>query len=227
MIVDRFVRKAVCFKPNTIVHVGANVAEEFNRYQALRPRRIVWVEADAEKLEVVRQKARASGRSCTEHICVEALVTDEDGQEMTFNVFSNAGESSSVFKPTQAFRDVWPDVCETGETRRLTSSRLDTVLQKSSIDARDVDILVIDTQGAELLCLKGAGAYLAHTRFVEVEVSQETIYEGGVLFPELDRFLSDAGFARVTRVPWHGDVVYVRKSELDRAGFVRLRRRAR
>jgi FkbM family methyltransferase len=226
MIVDSYVREVPRFKPHTIVHVGANTAQELDRYEALEPRRVVWIEADPSIVPETRKHVAAHGSAAVEHICAEALVTDADAQEASFNLFSNRGESSSLFRSTEVGRRAWPGIAETGEVKRLKTSRLDTLLRGLSIEADQVDMLVIDVQGAELLCLKGAGEYLECATFVEVEVSREAVYEGGVLFPELDDYLSRSGYARVSPLPWHGDVVYVRRSDLALRDFDRLRRRA-
>jgi FkbM family methyltransferase len=219
--IDGFIQ-AAGFRPNTIVHVGASVAQELRSYEALRPRQIVWVEANPSIARRLRWRIRLRRSSAVKHVCIQALVTDKDGQGVVFNIFNNDSLSSSIFKAAGALRREWPDVRETGKTKTLVSSRLDTILLNRSIEPDDVDALVVDLQGAELLCLKGAGAYLAHVSFIEVEVSTEAIYDGGVLFPELDSFLSAAGFVRVSAVPWHGDVVYVRTAVLGLPGFERL-----
>ncbi len=49
--------------------------------------------------------------------------------------------------------------------KTLTSSRLETALDGLGLAPEDVDVMVLDVQGAELLCLKGAGRYLDHVTF--------------------------------------------------------------
>jgi hypothetical protein len=73
-----------------------------------------------------------------------------------------------------------------------------------------VDVLIVDIQGAELLALRGAGEFLSHVRYLEVELSKESIYEGAPLAGEVEAFLKAAGFVRETEMPWHGDAVYRR-----------------
>ena len=226
MIVDQFVKEAFGFRPHTIVHVGANYAQELERYEALAPRRVVWIEADSKIAAAMKSSVQRRSRPGVDHICVEALVTDADAEDATFNVFSNEGGSSSIFTATAAFRRRWPDVVETGEVRALKSSRLDTLLGRLMIEPDEVDVLVVDIQGTELLCLRGSGAYLKRTIFVEVETSTEPVYDGGVLFPDLDHYLRNADFARVSPIAWHGDVVYVGRSALAGASFGSLRKRA-
>jgi Methyltransferase FkbM domain len=81
----------------------------------------------------------------------------------------------------------------------------ETALKRAALSPDELDVLVIDIQGAELLCFKGVGAYLDHVIFIEIEVSREEIYEGGVLFSEVDKFLRRGGFKRLSEIPWHGD----------------------
>ncbi len=112
---------------------------------------------------------------------------------------------------------------ETGQTSLLTTSRLDTLLAGLGVRPEEVDLLTFDIQGAELLGLRGAGAYLDHVSFLEVEASVESIYDGAPLFPEVDALVTSKGFVRLSKVLWHGDVVYVRASRLDQQPWTPLR----
>ncbi|MEM9771946.1 MAG: FkbM family methyltransferase, partial [Cyanobacteria bacterium P01_D01_bin.73] len=99
-----------------------------------------------------------------------------------------------------------------------TTARLDTTLGKVGLQPSQLDVLVIDVQGAEILCLEGAGAYLGSVKFLELEVSQEEIYEGGALFRDVDKWVRSQGFVRVSIVPWHGNCVY-RRLDTTQANF--------
>jgi hypothetical protein len=57
-----------------------------------------------------------------------------------------------------------------------------------------IDYLKVDTQGAELSILKGAGDLLDSARVLEVEVEFNPIYKGQPLFSDVDTFLRDKGF---------------------------------
>jgi FkbM family methyltransferase len=223
MIIDRFVTLVPGFCPRTIVHIGASWAQELERYEALNVRQVVWIDAHPRVQRKLRSILGAKGSPGVRHVCVEALVADEDGRETPFHLFNNNGASSSIFHSTDLFREKFAGVEETGETVIIKSARLDTILRQESVPPNEVDILVFDVQGAELLALKGAGDYLAYTTFIEVEVSQEPLYADGVLFADLDRFLAGAGFTRVSSVRWHGDVAYVRTAALSAADFEALR----
>ena len=99
------------------------------------------------------------------------------------------------------------DVEETGEILELAQIGLDDFVREHGLLP---NIIVIDVQGAELEVLAGGMETLSNASIVEVEVSREPIYEGGAAFKDVDRLLVSSGFSRVTAVPAHGDVLYVR-----------------
>jgi FkbM family methyltransferase len=183
---------------------------------------MIWIEADDRLAKMARLNLAARPPSGTRHKLVQALITDRDGVETEFHMMSNKGASSSIFRPTHRHLEAFPKVLETGEVKRFVSSRLDTVLQKQGFNPRDLELLVIDVQGAELLCLNGAGEYLDHPIFVEIEMSEEEVYTGGALAPELDAILTKAGFTRVSKIYWHGDTVHVRLDRLSESQRERL-----
>ena len=198
-------------RPRGIVHVGAHAAQEMDEYLALQPDLIVWIEADPATFEGLRSIVEAAPVTRVRQIALNALVADRDGVRHDFHRFSNAGASSSVFTATPLLNETWPEVAATGEVVQLESRRLDGLLTGVGLRPEDVDVLVFDIQGAELLALRGAGPFLNAARIVEVEVSQESIYEGAPLAGEVDAFLTTIGFDRATDLPWHGDAVYRRR----------------
>lgn len=62
-------------------------------------------------------------------------------------------------------------------------------------DIREVAFLKLDTQGAELDILQGAGSVLDGCLGVEVEVEFQPIYQGQPLFADVDIFLRGQGFS--------------------------------
>ena len=219
----RFAKMVKGFRPNVIVHAGASMAQELERYEAMNPRHVVWIEAVPAMAERIRAEIAERSNGRVEHTCAQAVITDRDGDEVAFNHFNNFDASSSIFKSTEAMRRKWPKLRETGEVSVLKTSRLDTLLSGLGIKPEDVDVLILDIQGAELMGLNGAGAYLDHAAFLEVEVSVEPIYEGGAQFAEVNALLESRGYSRLSETPWHGDVVYVRESLLDADDYSNLR----
>lgn len=59
---------------------------------------------------------------------------------------------------------------------------------------KEVDIMWVDVQGAELLVFEGAKNILKNTRIIMTEVGLKPYYEGHTLKGDIDKFLSDLGF---------------------------------
>jgi hypothetical protein len=81
----------------------------------------------------------------------------------------------------------------------------------------------MDTQGATLNILRGAGGRLADVRFLLTEIATKRIYDGEALFEEVDAFLRARGFvhrAGVAANGFFGDHLY------ENTRFDRHRRRA-
>jgi len=78
-------------------------------------------------------------------------------------------------------RNTFPGVVETGDVKMIKTARLVPCSAAPALRLPMVDVLIFDIQGAELMALKGSGAFLETARFVEVELSTEPIYEGAPL----------------------------------------------
>jgi FkbM family methyltransferase len=194
---------------NTIVHVGAHFGEEIYLYEQLNPQNVVWVEADPSLCEVLANHIQSISPQ-SKQICVNALVSNRDNQETPFYRFNNWGASSSMHRSTSLLRETWEGLAESGDVLRMSTLTLSTILKGLNLHPEQIDVIVIDIQGSELLCLEGMGDYGDHVRWIEVECSQERIYEGGSLFPEVDQHLRGKGFRRVSGIPWHGNCLYER-----------------
>lgn len=148
---------------------------------------------------------------------VQALVTDVDGREYDFHISTNHGASSSIFELAR-HREIWPQV-DFSSTIRLTSTTLPTLLASEGIDPSRYQALVLDTQGSELLILRGAAPILRGFAYVKTEVADFESYAGGCLLEEMERFMRDQGFREDGRNRFAGradvgnyyDVVYRRR----------------
>lgn len=211
-LVRYYAKRLRTLRGKTIVHVGAHKGQEAALYERWGAARVIWVEADPDTARSLRSHLAArSGQGegwlahilrfvPTRHQVIEALIGDEDGKPTDFFIYSNDGESSSIFRKAQLDEDRHANVMETGQVRQLAMRTLDSLLPENGISLDTVDVLTLDVQGAELLCLKGATALLRHIQLLEAEVSQLQWYEGGVLLPELDSWLLSEGFCRRTWV---------------------------
>lgn len=167
-----------------IVHVGANSGQEAASYAKLNVP-VVWIEPLADAFQALEERIR----SYPDQRAIRALVSDTDGEEVEFNV---AGESSSIF----AFADhkkLWPSI-DTKGTVKLKTSRLDSLMVEHGISSPPFDAMVIDTQGAELLVLKGTGERLKGFRWIVAEAADFEAYHGATNVDELVEFLKTFGY---------------------------------
>lgn len=196
----------------TVVHVGAHYGQEAARYQDWGASTVVWFEAAPDiydklniHLDAMNSRppslfCRLTGQSRTRHIAIQALVGGEDGGSTEFHLFDNDGASNSMFRMARGENDRFAQVRETGEVLELPMRTLDAALDDAGIPPETVDVLVLDVQGAELMCLQGAARTLEAARYLESEVSLRPVYEGGVLLSELEPWLAKRGFVRKTAV---------------------------
>lgn len=74
----------------------------------------------------------------------------------------------------------------------VQSTRLDTFMNEHRIGG--IDVLWLDTQGAELKILQGLGKKLRTVRIINTEVEFMDIYSGQPLFKDIKKFLTKNGF---------------------------------
>jgi FkbM family methyltransferase len=184
---NRFLRAA-----RGVVHVGANVGQE----RALYDRHgldVLWIEPIPDVFATLAANIATFPRQRA----LECLVTDRDDAAYEFNVANNGGESSSILA-LKEHRDVWPKVAFT-RTITLRSSTLATLLARERVALERYDALVMDTQGSELLVLKGAEPVLEHFRFIKTEVPDFEAYAGCARLADIARFLATRGYAELAR----------------------------
>jgi FkbM family methyltransferase len=194
-----------------IIHVGANTGQERDRYWRHRLP-VLWVEPIPEVFAMLQKNLAGYPNQRA----VPRLVTHEDGVACAFNVSSNNGQSSSILA-LHEHKAVWPGVSY-ARTLTLKSVTLPTLLREEGVDATRYDALVMDTQGSELLVLRGAVPLLGQFRFIKAEAPDFESYKGCCLLADLDEFLGAHGFGQIlkTRFPvsvegkHYYDVVYER-----------------
>lgn len=178
-----------------VIHVGANSGQEREVYRR-HGLKVVWIEP----IPSVFERLKHNLIQYPDQIALQALVTDQDGKEYTFHVASNEGASSSILE----FADhtaIWPEV-KFDRSIALKSSTLSTLLRKHSIVPNKRDALVMDTQGSELLVLKGALPLLKQFKFIKTEVADFEMYKGCCQLNELAEMLGAYGYREEFREPF-------------------------
>jgi FkbM family methyltransferase len=132
---------------------------------------------------------------------------DREG-EIEFHVH---GDQSSLLKNATGF--------EFGEIDRTPVVRLDTLIERRGLPPPD--LIKLDLQGGELMCLRGAHHCLAHAQAVILEVLVLPLYADAPLLADLVRFMAEAGFRTYDILSlWHrpldgalayGDFVFLRE----------------
>ena len=175
-----------------LIHVGAHHGEERDVYAA-HGLNVLWVEAIPEVHENLKVLLAAYPKQ--QAVC--NLVTDVEGGECKLNISSNDGCSSSIFD-LAGHKKLYPEVSYTGSIT-LRSVTLATLVRKLRLDLKNYDALVMDTQGSELLVLKGATSILPAFRFIETEAADFESYAGSCRLSDIDDFLRQQGFSRVVK----------------------------
>lgn len=189
-----FASRAERFLDNArgVVHVGANIGQERDTY-ALCGLPVIWVEPVADIYARLCQNISAYPKQ--QAFC--RLVTDRDGARYNFNIASNGGGSSSIFD-LKLHRDIWPNV-RFEESVELESITLTTLFAREHLDAQQYDVLVMDTQGSELLVLQGAEAMLGHFHYIRTEAADFEAYAGCCQVDDLVDYLGKHGFRELHR----------------------------
>jgi FkbM family methyltransferase len=174
-------------KVSGVIHVGANSGQEREHYASLGLN-VLWVEPNPPVFEALCANLSAfpKQRAC------RYLLAAEHGIEYTFHIANNEGASSSIFDLAR-HREIWPEVHYTHEIR-LPATTLPRLLDIEKVDLSSYGALVLDTQGSELLILKGAAPVLKKFRFVKAEVADFESYQGCCQIGELTRFMRQHGF---------------------------------
>lgn len=83
--------------------------------------------------------------------------------------------------------------------QKIKCVRLDSILNDYDID---FDFIKTDTQGADFNVIKSLGKYLdTQIIGIHIELFYKELYEGIVLFEEVDNFLKGYGFYKAKRIP--------------------------
>jgi FkbM family methyltransferase len=184
---ERFLRKV-----SGVIHVGANTGQEIKLY-AEHSLSVIWIEP----IPDVFEKLKRNLTGFHGQIALEGLVTDRDNVEYQFHLASNDGASSSILE-LNLHKDIWPDV-SFEKTIKLYSRTLPSLLKENQIDPAGYDMLIIDTQGSELLVLKGAEPMLNHFKFIQTEVPDFEAYKDCCQLKDLKAFLGHHGFREISR----------------------------
>lgn len=187
-----------------VLHIGAHEAEEAKAYRRLHIKNVWWIEANPELIP----NLQAILRRFPGNNLLQAVVTDKDGEEVTFHVTNNMQSSSVLEFGTHPL--VSPDVFFTHDLT-LQTATVDTLAREHGISA---NFMNLDIQGAELLALKGAEEFLEQVDYIYTEINVDELYVDCVRLKDLSKWLALRGFslkekAMAGQAGW-GDALYIR-----------------
>ncbi len=192
---------------NGVLHLGAHQAEEAGEYQKAGATKVIWIEGNPELIPVLETELK----KYPNHKVYNVLVSDKEGEEVSFNVTNNFQSSSILDLGTH--KSHFPGV-KVHHVLKLKTNRLDNYFSKNNIDLNGINFLNIDLQGAELLAIKGLGEKLKQFNYIYTEVNVGSVYVGCATLYELDKYMHTQGFYRtalsLTKWQW-GDALYERK----------------
>lgn len=196
-------------KPTGVLHIGASTGQERDSYHK-HGLKVVWVEAIR---EVYKQLCR-NVTPYTGTVCINACISDKDGEIVPFNISNNEMQSSSMFDfGTHTIEH--PGVVFTHKTQ-LQTLTVKTILKDRNLEQAEYDFVNLDIQGAELLALKGMD--LRWVNYVYIEVNERELYKGCPLLPEIDAYLKKFDLVRVetkmTNNGW-GDAFYIKEYRIE------------
>jgi FkbM family methyltransferase len=202
--------------PRGVLQVGASYGQEMNWFVENGISAGVFIEPLPEPFAVLS----ASCRQRPNFVAVNALCAERNGERVSFHVASNGGQSSSLLAPKNHLQEF--DFVRFDQKVELVTHRLDHVMEflrsnghGAACDA--CDLLYMDTQGAELRVLHGAGAVLQNINVVLTEVTRNQMYDGAPELGDLMAFLQPLGFT-LNNINFdrhhHGDALFVRKQAL-------------
>ncbi len=195
-------------RPHGVLHLGANIAEEAADYERAGVSKVIWVECHSGSFRLLSQAIQGKPG----HTAFQVAVSDRDDQTVDFHRTTNVMSSSLL--PLHKHLEKHPEVRSDG-TEKVRTITVDTLLKRNAVKASEFEFVNLDLQGAELMAFRGMTEYLRTCRWVYTEVNTEELYRGCALFPEIDAFLSRAGFKLVDRRMWSdfhawGDAFYSR-----------------
>lgn len=195
------------FIPKGIIHIGAHELEEMGSYNSMGVSNIVWIEGNPDLVEINKYKVEGTNQKL-----IWGLIYSEDDLELEFKITNNLQSSSILdFGKHQEYH---PHV-EFIETRKMLTTRVDSLLERNDILPEEFDFVNLDIQGVELQALKGFGKYLENVKYIYTEVNSGEVYKNNDSIEDLDDFLAGFGFERketeMTPYEW-GDAFYVRNN---------------
>ncbi len=176
-------------KAKGVIHVGANTGQERNLYDHYS-KNVLWFEP----IPSIYKKLQENLKHFPNQKAYKQLVTDKDKKLYDFYITNNYA-SSSIFE-LKLHRSMWPMVKPLKKIN-IESITIDTFFYEKKINISKFDTLIMDTQGSELLVLRGAEKTLKNIKYIKTEAADYESYKDCCQLKDIDKFLSKRGFKMI------------------------------
>lgn len=173
----------------TIIECGSRDGDDtVALYEYYKPQKMFAFECNPESIVNCRERLK----KYPEITLVEKAVCNRSGKvkfyatDMERSIDKNIGASSLLYHRDNKVEFFQKEI-------EVNAIRLDAFMAMNKI--RQVDLLCLDIQGAEMLAFEGLGARFRDVRYIITEVSFERFYEGDCLFKDMRGYLHTKGFS--------------------------------
>ena len=177
-------------KVSGVIHIGANIGQERFNYKAL-DLDVIWIEP----IPVIYKKLSNNINLIPNQLALNYLITDKDDMEYELKVTDNEGMSSSIFD-LHLHKEIWPEI-KNNENIKIKSKTLETIFKEKEINLDKYQALIIDTQGSELLVLKGCRSILRKFKYIKTEASDFEVYKNCCQLKDIEKFMNENDFYRI------------------------------
>lgn len=177
-----------------ICHIGAHIGNEVEFYVNAGIKKIIWVEANYKILNKLIKKTSVYD---VENIYLPLTLSDIDNEILTFNITNNE-ESSSFMDIGKLHEITYPEIKVIDQVK-VVSKRFDAyVNNQNDFKWDEIEMLVVDCQGADLKVLKGFGDLLKsdNLKVIKCEINFGEMYLNNPTEEEIDDYLSKYGFIK-------------------------------
>jgi FkbM family methyltransferase len=191
-----------------VIHIGAHEAEELAGYCDFGISKVLWVEANSLKWDLLAEKISPYPSMVLGKFAAAAC-----SNKLATLKIANNGQSSSLLE-FGSHSTSYPGIKFIDEVT-VNLLAVDDWLDQLGANRESYNFVNIDIQGYELEALRGMIKQLKHVDYIYTEINTADVYKDCAHVADLDQFLSGFGFRRVTtketEEDW-GDALYSRKN---------------
>lgn len=199
--------------PTGVIHIGAHIGEEIEHYIDMQVENLIYIEANPEVMDALQRNIKKYKDKINVNT-YNIAITNKRG---VFDFYvTNNFMSSSLFHLKEHLK-YYPDIYE-ARTIKVNAITFDDFMVENQID-KYYNILIMDTQGAELSILESSLNYLSNFDMIISEISRIEIFENGCKFTDLTKFLEEHNYVLIdyfeNRDKPNDDAIYINRRIID------------